>query len=107
MLGKQHFHLQKVIFERSDIRLGIDHFVNGYVFYCAATFALIFVSGWIVAYYTLFQSQKFIGQTKSPFVILLHIFLLGPLLHFWKLLKDPVNPEEALERDVGRSRSQL
>jgi hypothetical protein len=98
------FEKSYYFFTSSDIRLGIDHFLNGYVFFCAATFALIFVSGWIVAYYSLFKSQKFIGQKKSPFVILLHIFLLGPLLHFWKLLKDPVNPDEGLERDVLRMR---
>ena len=104
ILGEFFFLYKILFFKSSDIRLGIDHFFNGYVFFCAATFTIIFVSGWIVAYYSLFKSQKFIGQRKSPFVILLHIFLLGPLLHFWRLLKDPINPEEGLERDVLRMR---
>ena len=88
------------IFSRSDIYLGIKHLKNGDLYWGLTTLSIVILSGFFTAYFSLFMSGIGREKRKSPKAIILHIFLLGPMLHFWELLKNPTNPQAGLEKDV-------
>ena len=88
------------IFSRSDIYLGIQHLKNGDRYWGLTTLSIVFFSGFFTAYFSLLKSKSGKEKRKSPIAIILHILLLGPMLHFWELLKNPINPQAGLEKDV-------
>ena len=92
--------IQTVNFLSTDVLLGIEHFQNGDYLWCAATFSIIFISGYTIAFYSFFKSEEFKNdeKRKSPKTIILHIFLLGPIQHFWKLFNNFFNPAPELEK---------
>ena len=89
-------------FFSTDIWVGIDTFKNGHFYWCAATFSIIFISGYIIAFYSFYKSEQFKNDEKRKSLKrrILHIFLLGPVQHFWKFFKNPIDPPPELEKDV-------
>ena len=103
MLGKfQKIFTILIFFLRTDIWVGIEHFKNGHFFWGILTFLIIFISGYTIAFYSFYKSEQFKndGKGKSLKRRILHIFLLGPVQHFWKFFKNPIDPPPELEKDV-------
>ena len=101
-LDKEQFYELKF---SSDIFLGIEYFVTENPLWGMITFLITFISGWMVAYHSLFESSRYkMEEKRSTPVIFCHIFLLGPLFHFWELLKDPFNTNKNLENDIFKMR---
>ena len=89
----------------SDIFLGVQYFLTNNIYWGGITILITVLSGWLVAYHSLFKSSRYKNKgSRSIPVILCHIFLFGPLLHFWELLKNPFRPDTDRDNDIFKLR---
>ena len=52
----------------TDVILGIEYFQTGDFLWCAATFSIIFISGYTIAFYSFFKSEEFKKDDKRKVV---------------------------------------
>lgn len=83
---------------------------NSYVTYHildkgVATISITVLSGWTMAFFSLFRTSQFNSrQERSPLIVVMHVFFLGPAILFYKNWKNRANPDPLLEKDLFKIR---
>ena len=69
------------------------------------TLIITLLAGWTIAFFIIFKTSQLTSrQERSPLILIMHIFLLGPVMLFYRSWKDRLSPDPLLERDLFKIR---